>query len=82
MYFSPIRLGATRSIHTLAAREQPRFQSGRVQLVWYWPTQSRALGARPVTLHGGRADADTLANLPIAEALRGQTQDFHDPSHR
>ena len=65
-----------------AALEQPRFQGQPVQVIGQRPAQASSLGACEVALNGRRTDADALTDLTVAESLRGQAQDFHDPSHR
>jgi hypothetical protein len=56
----------------LAAREQPLLQRDSIQVVWQRPVQANTLGAFDVALHRGRADIQTLADLAVAETLRGQ----------
>jgi hypothetical protein len=82
VHLEPIRRWASGPILLLAALEQPRFQGKPVQVVGQRPAQAGALGSPDVALNGRRTDADALADLTVAESLRGQAQDFHDPSHR
>ena len=82
VHFEPIRRWASGPILLLAALEQPRFQGKPVQVIGQRPAQASALGPCEVTLNGRRIDTDALADLTVAESLRGQAQDFYDPSHR
>ena len=82
MHLEPIRRWASGPILLLAALEEPRFQGKPVQVIRQRPAQASTLGPREVALNGRRTDADALADLTVAESLRGQAQDFHDPSHR
>ena len=77
----PIRFGTSWLEVYFAAFEQPLVQCKAIQLVWQRPAQANAVGAFDVALNGGRADIETLADLAVAEALRGQAQDFGDLTH-
>ena len=82
VHLEPIRRWASGPILLLAALEEPRFQGTPVQVIGQRPAQASTLGPCEVALNGRRTDADALADLTVAESLRGQAQDFHDPSHR
>ena len=77
----PIRFRTAWLEFFFAACEQPLFQRKPVQVVWQRSAQANALGAFDVALNGGRAVIETLADLAVAEALRGQAQDFGDLTH-
>lgn len=77
----PIRFGTSWLEFFFAPFEQPLFQRKAIQVVWQRPAQPSALRALGVALNGGRADIETLADLTVAEALRGQAQHFGDLTH-
>src|SRR6266852_9092841 len=77
----PIRFRTSRSEFFFAALEQPLLERKPIQVLGQRPAHASPLGPFDVALNGGRTEIETLADLTVAEALRGQAQHFGDLTH-